>query len=610
MPKIALVSMPFASTRRPSLQLGLLAGLAKRSGWEPIPLHMGVDFAALIGRKAYELLCQHRGIQLGDWLFSKAAFGSADVAPDELVSRLTTEYHSALSYAFVPDDLRQRLTRIRGILAPAFVEATAQAIVSSKPDLVGISSTFQQNVASFALSAAIKRLSEGTPIIFGGANFDDVMGLEFVRSIPSIDFAAIGEADESFPEFLIEFAGARDPGSVLGIASRNADGSVRFAPRTQAFDRLDELPIPDFDDYFERSSRHGFYRKGLDDVDLPVEGSRGCWWGAKQHCVFCGLNANGMSFRAKSPMRLANEIAQLSARYSSLRIEAVDNIIDMSLFKSWSPDGNIDMSGLNIFFEVKSNLKKEQIKTLSRSGVRRIQPGIESFSSDVLRLMRKGVSGIQNVNLLRWCKAYGIRPSWNFLWGFPGEKQEYYRQQEELIPKLKHLQPPDGQGRVWLERFSPLYTQQELFGVTQVKPEWSYGQIYPPNVDLNQAAYFFEYSIKGALPDNEFNLITDLLNEWRNSQGARLDAFLSRNFIRIVDTRASDSPVTYELTGDVAAIYRAAIDDPVGRETLSTRAGVPPRRSAEILEHLCQDGLVVTEGALVLSLAIPSVASN
>ena len=71
---------------------------------------------------------------------------------------------------------------------------------------------------------------------------------------------------------------------------------------------------------------------------------------------------------------------------------------------------------------------------LARAGVRSIQPGIESFSDSVLRLMRKGVTGLQNVQLLKWCRELGLRPYWNLLWGFPGEDpQEYARMAERLV---------------------------------------------------------------------------------------------------------------------------------------------------------------------------------
>src|SRR5690606_18211239 len=132
-----------------------------------------------------------------------------------------------------------------------------------------------------------------------------------------------------FPEFLRNVASGKDPAETRGIASRGENG-VRFAPRLAPFTALDDLPLPDYDEYFARFERLGF--QGADPrrhVDLPIEGSRGCWWGAKNHCVFCGLNAGTIKYRAKSPARLLDEMSTLSARYRNFHIETVDNIIDL-----------------------------------------------------------------------------------------------------------------------------------------------------------------------------------------------------------------------------------------------------------------------------------------
>ena len=66
-------------------------------------------------------------------------------------------------------------------------------------------------------------------------------------------------------------------------------------------DDLDALPVPDYSDYFRDLDASGVSA----DV-LPVllfETARGCWWGAKSHCTFCGLNGGAMAFRAKSQSR-------------------------------------------------------------------------------------------------------------------------------------------------------------------------------------------------------------------------------------------------------------------------------------------------------------------
>lgn len=612
--RIALVSMPFASTRRPSLQIGVLKGLAERAGWHARTFHLSLDFAALIGREAYEVLCQHRGMQLSDWIFSPAAFGADTPDPDaRMLAELPPEYREALD-AHAKGDVDRWLRRMRDTLVPAYIESARALLDGGGHDIIAFTSTFQQNVASFALARALKAKGSRAVMLFGGANFDDVMGTEYVRAMTCIDYAAIGEGDESFPEFLRRFAASDDPGATQGIASRRPDGTVRHAPRGAPFTALDDLPPPDYDEYFERFDRLGFQGKDpRRQIDLPVEGSRGCWWGAKHHCVFCGLNAGTMKYRAKSPERLLSEMSALSARYKSFHIETVDNIIDMRLFESVLPGLGEAPRSWNIFFEVKSNLKPAHVAALARAGVRRIQPGIESLSTPVLRIMRKGVTGIQNVNLLRWCAYHGIRPSWNMLWGFPGEELAHYEEQLRLLPHLRHLQPPDGQGRIWMERFSPLFTQAKAMKVKHLAPAASYRRVYPEGLDLTKAAYFFDYEMEDALPDAAYQPIVDVLDGWRAAanDGPRpsLKAYRTPGYTRIDDARSGETNGVYELEGPLAQIYDAFFEAPAGVAAQAKALGLPEEEVASAVEAFCARGLMMRDGGLALALALPATAA-
>ena len=78
-------------------------------------------------------------------------------------------------------------------------QRTVEGIDWSAYDVVGFTSTFQQNVASLALARAIKEEHPRVTTLFGGANFDSVMGLEYLRVFPGTEQADnavywIGEA--------------------------------------------------------------------------------------------------------------------------------------------------------------------------------------------------------------------------------------------------------------------------------------------------------------------------------------------------------------------------------------------------------------------------------
>ncbi|HSE41379.1 MAG TPA: RiPP maturation radical SAM C-methyltransferase, partial [Acidobacteriota bacterium] len=259
------------------------------------------------------------------------------------------------------------------------------------------------------------------------------------------------------------------------------------AEKTQ---NLDDLPYPDYEDFFQQrdQSNLDFGRQIL------FESSRGCWWGERSHCTFCGISSEAMSYRSKSPQRAFEEISYLSEKYNTRKIHVVDCILDMKYFKDFLPRLAQRDSKLDMFYEVKANLKKEQVRILYDAGVRTIQPGIESFSNSILQLMGKGVSGLQNIQLLKWCKELGLKVSWNILWGFPGEDPQEFHRMAELLPYLTHLPAPQAACRIRLDRFSPNYEHAKQFGITKVKPHPAYFHLYPfaPEV-VSNLAYYFDY---------------------------------------------------------------------------------------------------------------------
>jgi ribosomal peptide maturation radical SAM protein 1 len=263
---------------------------------------------------------------------------------------------------------------------------------------------------------------------------------------------------------------------------------------------MDEAPIPDYVDYFKELKRCGLEHK----INPPIlfESSRGCWWGEKAHCTFCGLNGQTMKYRAKSADKIERELMTQSRRYKVFTLEAVDNILDMESFKELLPrlaDRGFDWA---FFYEVKSSLNRNQVDLLKAAGVACIQPGIESLSTEVLKLMRKGVTAIQNIQLLKWGRENKIFIAWNLLYGFPGEKKEYYDEMLEIIPSITHLQPPTVVPRIVLERFSPYHFDAERLGIRNIKPVRMYRLIYPESkVNLYDIAYFFEYTLDESAED-------------------------------------------------------------------------------------------------------------
>ncbi|MFD0309885.1 RiPP maturation radical SAM C-methyltransferase [Streptomyces sp. NPDC127119] len=608
---VVLVCMPFMDDRRPSLQAGLLSALARAHGFPATTLHANLDFAAGLGADMYRALADNSGQLIGDWLFSLEAFGAA--APDpgnEFLDAYAEDLAPVLGVSV--DRLRERLLRIRRDDVPAYLDALVEAYPWDRFRVAGFTSTFQQNAASMAMARRLKSRHPQLFTLFGGANFDAPMGPEWVRTVQSIDAAVIGEADAAFPLLLSALAEGRDLDAVPGLARRKAGRVVTAAP-VPLTGNLDGLPMPDYDEYFQRAENLRLQpRRESRTVYIPLETARGCWWGMKHHCTFCGLNGEAMHFRSKSAGRVLEEFAHQTRRYGSFRFEAVDNILDTHYFRTLFPALVDSGAHYEIFYEVKANLSRGQIKLLADAGVSQIQPGIESLSSRVLSLMRKGVTAAQNVNLLRWARHYGMDVQWNLLWGFPGESPRDCSEQATALRNLWHLTPPADFGRLTMERYSPLFADPDKI-LRDLRPEPAYARVYPEEIDLGLVAYFFRCEIEGALPDADYKSLREAVADWRDAwQGDAgpplLEYRQAPHYVQIHDGRRKEDEGTYVLEGPTADLYLACCDRPVTAAAVHERLGLsgPVDEVQHVLNEFAEAGLVFRDGPRNVALAVPA----
>src|SRR5262249_4712327 len=144
---------------------------------------------------------------------------------------------------------------------------------------------------------------------------------------------------QTLPALVLEIraraGGSLEPVRTPGVAFRGPDGAVQSSGTVEMSTRLDELPYPDYTAYFEQLARLDL-ESAIDPV-LYMEGSRGCWWGQKSLCTFCGLNGTTIAFRAKTPERVIDEAKALSARYGISKFWTSDNILDHRAYRTLLP---------------------------------------------------------------------------------------------------------------------------------------------------------------------------------------------------------------------------------------------------------------------------------
>ncbi len=554
--QVALVNMPFSYSKYPSIQLGTLSALLKSKGVPVDCHHLNVRFAHKIGVPLYEMICEKRAL-FGEWLFSYLLFRDNPKRAEyprifkPVFEQVAQESGQPISFF---EDMATRT-------APQFLTWAMTAIDWGQYKLVGFTSTFDQNVASLTLAKMIKDLYPEVKIIFGGANYDGEMGMEYFRAFPFIDYVGVGEGEEVVPALVRHVLEGTSDAVPNGVIFREQD-QIRFTPNPALFADFAKTGPPDYDDYYHLLAELGDAAQGLDRI-LLYEGSRGCWWGEKHHCTFCGLNAQSMKFRAKSPDQAAREMTALSSRYDTTRFRLVDNIIDMKYVENLFGQFAAAHCDLDVFIETKSNLQKSQIRTLAVGGVKCMQPGLESLSLSQLKAMDKGVTPMQNILCLKWSSYYRVAVSWNILLGFPGETNEDYRRQIDLLPSLFHLQAPEATGKFWLQRFSPYFTRPHEYGVRITGPGMAYEYVYDAaRLDLLKVAYDFEYELDHWPVDPHlYQELVGLVEEWQRRARGSDRPFLyyskSMDYITVYDGRDPQAPTRQRFDWPAAGIIEA-----------------------------------------------------
>ncbi len=607
--EVALVNMPFSYSKYPSIQLGTLSALLKSQGIPVDCHHLNVLFAHKVGVPLHELICEKRAL-FGEWIFSYLLFRDNPKRAEyprvfkPVFEQLARESGHSTGYF---EDMAVRT-------APQFLTQALTAIDWGQYRLIGFTSTFDQNVASLTMAKLIKDLYPSVTIVFGGANYDGEMGLEYFRAFPFIDHVVVGEGEESFPRLVRKVLGGQSSGYPDGIAYREGH-DIRLTPNASLFSDFTKTGPPDYDDYYRLLAELGEASQGLDRI-LLYEGSRGCWWGEKHHCTFCGLNAQSMKFRAKSSEQVAQEMAYLSHRYDTARFRLVDNIIDMKYIENLFGTFAAARCDLDVFIETKSNLHKSQIRTLAVGGVKCMQPGLESLSLNQLRAMDKGVTPMQNIVCLKWSFYYRVAVSWNILLGFPGETNEDYRRQIDLIPSLLHLQPPESTGKLWLERFSPYFMRPQEYGVRITGPGTAYEYVYDARVvDLRKIAYDFEYELDDWPVDpHVYQELVSAIDGWRRLHASNDRPFLyyskALNYVTVYDGRTPGSPVRRRYDGLAAQVIEICNEAAKSIEQIQAALPRDAQETGEgslapVLADLTAQRILYEERGKYFTLAIP-----
>ncbi len=596
MSRVLLVNMPFSNLCWPNLGPSLLKAALLRRDIPCDLAYFNFDLAERIGHERYDWIADNFAFVLGgERLFAKHYFGDQLPEDDAYFREVLQTTDAGLDESDYRDYLEV------GQHVEPFLDQCMAAMDWADYPIVGFAASFQQTMPSMCLARRIKQSHPETTVLFGGAACEAEMGIELARQFPEIDHVFTGEADLTFPAAVRQIL--NDQPVETGATPDAVQSMVRD---------LDALPYPDFDDYFGRLQQSPLQQ----DIEplLFFETSRGCWWGQKHHCKFCGLNGCTLTYRSKTPQRAFDELQHLVERYGIHRACSSDNILDPHYFDTLLPmlrDAEMDLA---FVYEMKTNLRRDHVQALLDAGLGAAQLGIETFITPVLKLIGKGANALQNLQTLKWFSEADIKVKWNILYGFPGEDPADYAALAELLPSLYHLAPPLAVGRVRLDRFSPYFEDPQAYGMKDPRPSRAFGYVYPFSEDtLRRMAYYYEYDYADGRKVLDYvGPMLQAAKTWQQlNRTVTLRAFDRGDGVLILtDTRGDAAVFQQRLTGIQRAVYLFCDSGHTLRKIVEHVAGIteesPPDETTlrRMLDRWIDSRLMVHLDNRYLSLAL------
>jgi len=259
------------------------------------------------------------------------------------------------------------------------------------------------------ISYIIKSNRPDLPVLVGGPIAMNLQ--EIILKNSKIDILIMGEGEKTVISLIHTLLDKGDLNNVKGISylENNKCKSTSVSVR---IDDLDSLPFPAYHLFPFKS-----YLKNR-NFSTDIIGSRGCPY----QCTFCFRNF-GSAVRFRSVNSIIEEIRFLNFFYNVKHIYLEDELfVQKKKFIEEFCDKIKKINGVTWSACARVNtLSLDLLYRMSEANCISLMLGIESFSNDILKEMKKEVSSDQIKKVCSWMNEVGMRIKPGLIIGMPSE---------------------------------------------------------------------------------------------------------------------------------------------------------------------------------------------
>ncbi len=600
---VLLVSMPFAETSIPSIQLALLETYLKKESINIETINLYLKAAEFFGLKNYNFLINSpNDSYVAQMIFSKYVFPEYW---EQKINDFKDFYNKNIAdeECFSFEDYEKQTDE--------FYNWTIKNIKWDDFDIVGFTLNYGQILPSLAIAKEIKQEYPDKKIVFGGSSTVDQLGIRVLETFDWIDFIVSGEGENTLYKLAIESENYK---SIPGLIHRNND-KVIFNPPSQNID-LNTLPFLTFNSYYRDLSNVS------DDIQqyfhlygrLPIEFSRGCWW---NKCSFCNIQLYHKNYREKAVDRFVEELKFLSDSYKILNFQVIANTLPQKDYRLLCEEITKLEKNFSLCIEARSGkLKNDDYPLLKKAGFTTIQTGIETFSQNYIKKINKGVRVIDNVAALKFCKENGIKNCYNLISNYPNEEKIDYEQTIKNTSLFRqYLDTPQISNFV-VGYGSPIFSNLDSYNIKKLDYKKTDKIMYPKDILEKNFCFFYNFKRLQEYGENDWKKFVEEWTYYKEKSeinSIKTKKLIDRlifyfvdggNFLKIYDKRSNENVMIYVLDELERKIFCSCLDV-VSYQSLQDKfLDIPDYQLAAILHSFEKSGIVFKEDEWYLSLPL------
>ena len=302
------------------------------------------------------------------------------------------------------------------------------------------------------------------PVVWGG--YFPSLYPEAVLNAGYVDFAVIGQGEDTFVELIEALRDAGDVSGIQGLAYTDGAGTCVRNPE-RAFRSPNDFPhLP----YHRVEAAKYILPTFLGSRTAVHQASVGCPY----QCSFCAvITAYGSREKMEDPARTEQVLGGLQREYGINAVQFYDNNFFLQEDHAREQAERFTPLGLRWWCEARIDavlrFSDDTLEKLRRAGLTMVFFGAESGSDEILRQMKKSLTSDQTLALADRLRRFGITPEFSFVVGNPADPEGDARDTIAFVRRIKKLNPD---AEIILQHYSPTPQRERMYGGVEDRVEF------------------------------------------------------------------------------------------------------------------------------------------